>query len=88
MKCWYCGTTSFNRWRYWIDPWVEHAKRAPTCEFLLQKKGVEFARLITSLQAQQTTVTNTPKVTSSPDTLFISCIFTVLIAYFIFKKIV
>ena len=48
VKCWYCGTTSFNRWRCWSDPWVEHAKRAPTCEFLLQKKGVEFARLITS----------------------------------------
>ena len=30
-------------------PWVENAKRHPTCEFLSQKKQPEFAHMILSL---------------------------------------
>ena len=36
-KCFYCGGGLHN-WEMTDDPWYEHAKWYPTCEYLLRKK--------------------------------------------------
>nr|CAB3267788.1 baculoviral IAP repeat-containing protein 7-A-like [Phallusia mammillata] len=41
VKCWYCNG-GLQNWRPNDQPWFEHAKWFPSCEYLLQKKGVEF----------------------------------------------
>jgi len=41
VKCFYCNG-GLQNWRQNDDPWHEHAKWYPSCEFLLQKKGPEF----------------------------------------------
>ncbi|CAK8686346.1 unnamed protein product [Clavelina lepadiformis] len=41
VKCWYCGG-GLQGWERNDDPWREHAKWYPSCEFLLQKKGPDF----------------------------------------------
>ena len=38
VKCWYCNG-GLQHWEYDDDPWFEHAKWYPLCEYLLQKKG-------------------------------------------------
>lgn len=46
VKCWYCnGGLQF--WKYDDDPWTEHAKWYPSCEFLLQEKGSNFVMSVT-----------------------------------------
>ena len=46
VRCWYCnGCLRF--WEYNDDPWDEHAKWFPSCEFILQEKGPDFVRRIT-----------------------------------------
>ena len=37
VKCWYCGTTSFNCWRYWSISWVGMRNEHLLVNFLLQK---------------------------------------------------
>jgi len=41
VKCWYCNG-GLQNWARFDNPWFEHAKWFPTCEYLLQKKGPEF----------------------------------------------
>ena len=41
VRCCHCGR-KLSHWRCEQDPWVEHAKYYPTCQFLLQEKGVNF----------------------------------------------
>ena len=41
VKCWYCNGGSQN-WETYDNPWLEHAKWFPTCEYFLQKKGPEI----------------------------------------------
>ena len=41
VKCWYCDGRLIN-WKQDDEPWTEHAKWFPGCEYLLQKKGVTF----------------------------------------------
>jgi len=41
VKCFYCNG-GLQNWRQNDDPWHEHAKWYPTCEFLLQQRGPEF----------------------------------------------
>ena len=48
VKCWYCNI-GVAIWEFTDDPWVEHSKWGPTCEFLLQKKGPAFIRLAVAL---------------------------------------
>ena len=38
VKCWYCNG-GLQNWARFDNPWFEHAKWFPTCEYLLQKKG-------------------------------------------------
>ena len=46
VKCWYCnGGLQF--WEYNDDPWTEHAKWYPSCDFLLQEKGFNFVMSVT-----------------------------------------
>ncbi|NWY55728.1 BIR7B protein, partial [Chionis minor] len=41
VRCFYCDGGVRN-WSYGDDPWREHAKWYPGCEFLLQSRGREF----------------------------------------------
>lgn len=41
--CFHCGL-GLNEWEEDDMPWVEHAKWAPDCEFLLLNKGEEFVK--------------------------------------------
>ena len=41
VKCWYCNG-GLQNWARFDNPWFEHAKWFPTCEYLLQKKEPEF----------------------------------------------
>jgi len=41
VKCWYCNG-GLQNWALYDDPWFEHAKWFPTCEFVLRNKGPEF----------------------------------------------
>jgi len=40
-KCWYCNG-GLQNWEFNDDPWFEHAKWFPTCDFLLQMKGPDY----------------------------------------------
>jgi len=41
VKCFYCNG-GLQNWRQNDNPWEEHAKWYPICEFLLQRRGPEF----------------------------------------------
>ena len=48
VECWYCGGV-MECWIPGDEPWTEHAKYFPTCNFVLQRKGLEFVNRIISL---------------------------------------
>ncbi|MGB0360720.1 MAG: baculoviral IAP repeat-containing protein, partial [Endozoicomonas sp.] len=41
VKCWYCSG-GLQNWNRNDNPWTEHAKWYPQCEFLLQNAGPEY----------------------------------------------
>ncbi|CAK8698369.1 unnamed protein product [Clavelina lepadiformis] len=41
VKCWYCSGI-LQQWRVNDDPWEEHAKWFPLCEYILQRKGGDY----------------------------------------------
>ncbi|GCC34870.1 hypothetical protein chiPu_0013347 [Chiloscyllium punctatum] len=45
VKCYYCDG-GLRSWEAGDDPWVEHAKWFPRCEYLLQEKGQTFVHQI------------------------------------------
>jgi len=47
VKCWCCNG-GLQNWDKFDNPWFEHAKWFPTCEYLLQKKGPEFIENISN----------------------------------------
>nr|XP_039272842.1 uncharacterized protein LOC120347079 isoform X2 [Styela clava] len=71
-KCWVCGG-GLNNFTEEDDPWTEHAKFYPECEFLLQQRGPGW---VTSISVQNPNVQrpnlpvrnqqNLPNVVSSP----------------------
>ncbi|XP_033105453.1 putative inhibitor of apoptosis [Anneissia japonica] len=44
-KCFYCGG-GLRSWETNDDPWIEHAKWFPKCEWLIRKKGESFVRRV------------------------------------------
>ena len=46
VKCFYCNG-GLQNWDRFDEPWFEHAKWFPQCEFLLQQKGPEYVERIT-----------------------------------------
>uniref|UniRef100_F6ZZQ5 Baculoviral IAP repeat-containing protein 7 n=1 Tax=Ciona intestinalis TaxID=7719 RepID=F6ZZQ5_CIOIN len=44
-KCWYCNG-GLQNWDANDEPWVEHAKWFPGCEFVLRNKGISFVHEI------------------------------------------
>ena len=46
VGCWYCGG-GLGNWGYHDDPWFEHTKWYPTCEFVLQNKGPDYVHQVT-----------------------------------------
>ncbi|XP_076811411.1 baculoviral IAP repeat-containing protein 7-like isoform X2 [Clavelina lepadiformis] len=47
VKCWYCNG-GLQNWERDDDPWEEHAKWFPMCEFVLQQKGPDYVHGIVS----------------------------------------
>ena len=45
VKCWYCNG-GLKNWERYDDPWMEHAKWFPLCEYLLKNKGVDFVKAV------------------------------------------
>ena len=43
VKCWYCNG-GLKNWERFDDPWIEHAKWFPFCEYLLKNRGVDFVK--------------------------------------------
>ena len=48
VQCWYCGGI-MECWNPGEEAWTEHAKYFPTCNFVLQRKGLDFVNHILSL---------------------------------------
>ncbi|CAD5114511.1 DgyrCDS3635 [Dimorphilus gyrociliatus] len=42
-RCFYCGV-GLRGWDNTDDPWIQHAKFSSSCQFLIEKKGIEFIR--------------------------------------------
>ena len=47
-KCWYCNG-GLQNWELDDEPFTEHAKWFPGCEYVLQKKGVDFVKKIVAI---------------------------------------
>ncbi|XP_069125175.1 uncharacterized protein [Argopecten irradians] len=45
VTCWFCNVR-LQQWDTNDDPWIEHAKFAPTCLFLRRNNGDEFIALV------------------------------------------
>ncbi|WP_366139432.1 RING-HC finger protein [uncultured Endozoicomonas sp.] len=45
VKCWYCNG-GLQNWEPQDEPWKEHAKWFPTCDFLLSQMGTDFVHNI------------------------------------------
>ncbi|XP_013044363.2 baculoviral IAP repeat-containing protein 7 isoform X1 [Anser cygnoides] len=45
VRCFYCNG-SMRNWAFGDDPWREHAKWHPRCEFLLRSRGREFVNSV------------------------------------------
>ncbi|XP_009072799.1 PREDICTED: baculoviral IAP repeat-containing protein 7 [Acanthisitta chloris] len=58
VRCFHCDGGVRN-WSYGDDPWSEHAKWYPGCEFLLQSKGRVF---VNSVRATFSTTLLTPRL--------------------------
>ncbi|XP_078493058.1 E3 ubiquitin-protein ligase XIAP, partial [Ciona intestinalis] len=65
VKCWYCGNKLKN-FDVEDEPWMEHAKWFPQCEFLLQNKGHAFVANIQTTYPRNVHVVNLPSVESGP----------------------
>ena len=48
VQCWYCGGI-MECWDPGDEAWTEHAKYFPSCNFVLQRKGLDFVNHILSL---------------------------------------
>lgn len=45
VKCFFCDG-GLRNWEPGDEPWIEHAKWFPQCQFLKQNKGAEFVQLV------------------------------------------
>ena len=47
VKCWYCNG-GLQNWERDDNPWEEHAKWFPLCEYVLQRKGLSYVQKVLS----------------------------------------
>ena len=45
MRCWYCNG-GLQNWKWDDNPWEEHAKWFPLCEYVLQQKGLDYIQTV------------------------------------------
>jgi len=67
VKCWYCNG-GLQNWMKFDEPWFEHAKWFPNCEYILQQKGPEFVERVTNRFPNL----NRPSVTNPADHLAVN----------------
>ena len=48
LKCFYCNG-GLQHWKYDENPWFEHAKWYPNCEYLLRQKGLTYVQGVADL---------------------------------------
>ncbi|NXW87293.1 BIR7B protein, partial [Alopecoenas beccarii] len=65
VRCFYCDGAVRN-WSFRDDPWREHAKWYPQCEFLLRSRGREF---VSSVQEAFSSTLVSPSWTSTEEQL-------------------
>ncbi|NXK62497.1 BIR7B protein, partial [Sylvietta virens] len=65
VRCFYCDG-GVRSWSFGDDPWREHAKWYPECEFLLHSRGREF---VSSVQATFSTTLLAPSQLSTEEQL-------------------
>ena len=41
MRCYHCGQ-GLRNWEETDDPWVEHARWYPDCDYVLVTRGIDF----------------------------------------------
>uniref|UniRef100_A0A3B3ZPH6 RING-type domain-containing protein n=1 Tax=Periophthalmus magnuspinnatus TaxID=409849 RepID=A0A3B3ZPH6_9GOBI len=63
VKC-FCCDGGLRCWESGDDPWVEHAKWFPRCEYLLQEKGQDFVHQIQA-RFPHAVMMNTPVIKSA-----------------------
>ncbi|KAJ8315519.1 hypothetical protein KUTeg_007669 [Tegillarca granosa] len=51
VRCYHCGI-GLRNWDPEDDPWVEHARWSPTCQFVQHEKGQEFINLVQAAHRQ------------------------------------
>ena len=52
VRCFQCGI-GLSGWEEEDDPYVEHARWAPRCEYIIAKKGQEFVNLVAEAAAEE-----------------------------------
>ncbi|XP_078482807.1 baculoviral IAP repeat-containing protein 7-A [Ciona intestinalis] len=69
VKCWYCNG-GLQNWLPNDNPWFEHAKWFPTCEYVLQQRGPEYVHNVCmqfpNLRRPESPRRNLPSVVSGP----------------------
>ena len=63
LKCFYCNG-GLQHWQFHEDPWVEHSKWYPNCEYLIRKRGLSFVENV----VEQFPDINRPKMLPPPST--------------------
>lgn len=63
VVCFYCGL-GLKDWEKHDDPYEEHAKWSPNCEYLIQKKGQEFVNTYQDAGVKQEAIASTSKKTN------------------------
>lgn len=71
VKCFECGV-QVHRWKKDDDAWIEHARFAPRCPYVLRMKGPEF--VVGNTRAAATTATSAAAIEEDRKTLCKICL--------------
>ena len=66
VKCFYCNG-GLQNWERNDSPWEEHAKWYPTCEYVFQQRGADYAQEIGSKYPNLTQATGANSAAASDD---------------------
>lgn len=61
MSCFYCGVC-FRDWTDENEPWKEHARWSPQCDYLLSCKGKKYVENVLGLPSQSRRLNMTVRI--------------------------